>query len=91
MGSTRPPETWAWIKGHKSVRFGLSRLHHFPVIDAHFIAQDRHLIGEGDVEITESVFQDFFHLSHCRTGDLKHFPFEHISVEGRLPSECSLG
>jgi PAS domain S-box len=49
---------------------GFSGFNHFPYIDSHLITEDRHFVGQSNIDIAESVLKNLFHLGNLRAGGL---------------------
>ncbi len=70
------------IECHESVRLRFRGVNHFPDVDAHLVAKNRHLVRQRDIDVAECIFIDFLQLSYRRAGYFVYFPFEHGAVHG---------
>ena len=60
----------------EAVRLGFGGVHHFPDVNAHFIAQNGQLIDQADVDVSIGVLQDLLHLCHSGRRYGGHVPIQ---------------
>ena len=62
-------DPWPRKEGHEPERFGGSRVDHFPDIDAHLVAEHRHLVDECHVDMAERVLEQLGELGRATRRD----------------------
>ena len=72
----------ARIERHESERLGGRGVDHFPDVDAHAIAHQRHFVDQADIDHAEGVFEQLHHLGHAGGAD-RHHLFKSLRIEQR--------
>ena len=77
-----PAQAGAGIERHEPERLGGGGINHFPDVDAHAVAHQRHFVHQADVDHAERVFEQLHHFGHAGGTDRNHV-FERLRIEQR--------